>query len=70
MRAFPCRQFAFGRDELKPISGSFETWFDLGLTLVDSLDTFLLLGMDAEYEEVGCREKTFFTLYLQSIILA
>lgn len=39
---------AWGKDELKPISHSSETWFNLGLTLVDSLDTMLLMGLNDE----------------------
>eukprot|EP00037_Helgoeca_nana_P002037 m.31449 g.31449 ORF g.31449 m.31449 type:complete len:627 (+) comp12321_c0_seq1:65-1945(+) len=42
---------AWGKDELKPISHSSETWFNLGLTLIDSLDTMLLMGMTDEYNE-------------------
>lgn len=48
-----CRKHAFGQDELLPLSQTSNTWFDLGLTLLDSLDTLLLLGLDAEYDEVG-----------------
>jgi hypothetical protein len=40
---------AWGKDELKPISHSSETWFNLGLTLIDSLDTMLLMGMTDEW---------------------
>ena len=47
-----CRKHAFGHDELQPLSQTYETWFDLGLTLVDGLDTLLLLGLDSEYDEV------------------
>jgi len=48
-----CRAHAFGQDELMPLSQSYSTWFTLGLTLVDALDTLLLLGLDSEYEAVS-----------------
>ena len=51
-----CRKYAFGYDELLPLSQTSNTWFDLGLTLVDALDTLLLLGLEAEYEEVQSSE--------------
>jgi hypothetical protein len=28
-------------------------WFDLGLTIVDSLDTLLMMGLEEEYHEVS-----------------
>lgn len=34
-----------------PVSQGSEEWLNLGLTLVDSLDTLLLLNMTAEFEE-------------------
>lgn len=39
------RTFAWGHDELKPVSRSFNEWFGLGLTLVDALDTLWILGL-------------------------
>lgn len=39
------RKFAWGHDELKPVSRSFSEWFGLGLTLIDSLDTMWILGL-------------------------
>lgn len=39
------KDYAWGHDELKPISKSFSEWFGLGLTLVDSLDTMWILGL-------------------------
>lgn len=32
-------------------SHSPSSWFHLGLTIVDSLDTLLILGLDEEYQE-------------------
>ena len=40
---------AFGADELAPLSNSSHAWFDLGLTLVDALDTLLVAGLEDEY---------------------
>lgn len=46
-----CREHAWGQDELLPLSKTGSKWFNLGLTLVDALDTLLLLHLDAEFEE-------------------
>ena len=45
------KNHAWGRDELKPVSNGHSTWFDLGLTLVDSLDTMWLMGLKEEFQE-------------------
>ncbi|XP_070286344.1 endoplasmic reticulum mannosyl-oligosaccharide 1,2-alpha-mannosidase isoform X2 [Myotis yumanensis] len=45
------RKFAWGHDELRPVSKSFSEWFGLGLTLVDSLDTMWILGLRKEFGE-------------------
>lgn len=45
------KNHAWGRDELKPISKSFGEWFGLGLTLIDSLDTMWILGLNEEFTE-------------------
>ena len=36
---------AFGYDDLKPLSAKGEDWMGMGVTIVDSLDTFLLMGL-------------------------
>ena len=36
---------AWGQDELRPVSCSGQPWMGLGVTLVDSLDTFILAGL-------------------------
>ncbi|KAJ1816000.1 hypothetical protein LPJ75_002170 [Coemansia sp. RSA 2598] len=42
--------YAFGKDELQPISKSFNNkWGDWAITLVDSLDTLKLMELDEEY---------------------
>ncbi|XP_072344366.1 mannosidase, alpha, class 1B, member 1b [Scyliorhinus torazame] len=45
------KQYAWGHDELKPISKTYSEWFGLGLTLVDALDTMWILGQHEEFEE-------------------
>ncbi|XP_078406448.1 mannosidase, alpha, class 1B, member 1b [Cetorhinus maximus] len=45
------KQYAWGHDELKPISKTYSEWFGLGLTLVDALDTMWILGQHKEFEE-------------------
>jgi mannosyl-oligosaccharide alpha-1,2-mannosidase len=47
------KDYSWGQDELLPVTKKSSTWFNLGLTLVDSLDTMLLMGppVRADYEE-------------------
>ena len=45
------KDFAWGHDELRPISQTYSEWFMLGLTIVDSLDTLWLMNMMDEYKE-------------------
>lgn len=45
------KMYAWGKDELKPISRKSNDWFNLGLTLVDSLDTMWLMGLKEEFDE-------------------
>ncbi|XP_053328483.1 endoplasmic reticulum mannosyl-oligosaccharide 1,2-alpha-mannosidase [Spea bombifrons] len=45
------KDFAWGHDELKPISKSFNEWFGLGLTLIDALDSMWIMGLKDEFEE-------------------
>lgn len=40
------KQFAWGHDHLKPISKGYTEWMNCGLTIIDSLDTLLIMGMD------------------------
>lgn len=39
------KDYAWGHDELKPISKSFGEWFGLGLTLIDALDTMWIMDL-------------------------
>ncbi|XP_044519863.1 endoplasmic reticulum mannosyl-oligosaccharide 1,2-alpha-mannosidase [Gracilinanus agilis] len=52
------KKFAWGHDELKPLTHSFNEWFGLGLTLIDALDTMLILGLKEEFEEAKAWVKT------------
>ncbi|XP_074493233.1 mannosidase, alpha, class 1B, member 1b [Sebastes fasciatus] len=45
------KDFAWGHDELRPLSKSYSEWFGLGLTLIDSLDTMWIMGLKEEFEE-------------------
>ncbi len=44
-------EFAWGKDELKPVSKSHQNWLDIGLTIVDSLDTLWIMGMKEEFQK-------------------
>lgn len=46
-----CRKFAWGHDEVNPSAQTPRDWFRLGLTIVDSIDTLLILKLDEEYAE-------------------
>lgn len=39
------KDFAWGHDELRPLSKSYSEWFGLGLTLIDALDTMWILQL-------------------------
>ena len=45
------KTYAWGKDELMPISKSSNKWFGLGLTLVDSLDTMWIMNLKEEFKE-------------------
>ncbi|KAK7143301.1 hypothetical protein R3I93_014455 [Phoxinus phoxinus] len=45
------KAFAWGHDELKPLSKTHAEWFGLGLTLIDALDTMWILGLKDEFAE-------------------
>lgn len=40
------KTYAWGHDHLKPISKTFEDGFHLGLTIIDSLDTMYIMGLN------------------------
>lgn len=39
------KKFAWGHDHLRPITGGYQEWFSLGLTLIDGLDTAYIMGL-------------------------
>ena len=45
------KAYAWGKDELLPISRDSNEWFNLGLTLVDALDTMWVMGLSEEFGE-------------------
>ena len=45
------KQSAWGLDELHPLTNRGSNWFGLGLTIVDSLDTLWLAGLETEFNE-------------------
>src|SRR5436190_13579086 len=49
------RERAWGKDQIKPISGGFESFplkdHHLGLTIVEALDTLWVMGLDAEFAD-------------------
>lgn len=45
------RTFAWGHDNLKPISQTHHDWFGLGLTIVDALDTMYIMNLRQEFDE-------------------
>lgn len=38
-------EYAWGHDHVKPISRKYQDWFNLGLTIVDSLDTLWIMNL-------------------------
>ncbi|VDM57464.1 unnamed protein product [Angiostrongylus costaricensis] len=42
------RKYAWGHDQLRPISGGYSDWFDTGLTIVDALDTAIIMNLKEE----------------------
>ena len=49
------REHAWGKDQIKPISGGFESFplkdHHLGLSLVEALDTLWIMGLDEEFRD-------------------
>jgi mannosyl-oligosaccharide alpha-1,2-mannosidase len=41
------RTYAWGYDELLPLSKVASSWFGLGLTIIDSIDTLYIMNMTA-----------------------
>ncbi|KAK3586722.1 hypothetical protein CHS0354_017519 [Potamilus streckersoni] len=45
------RQYAWGHDEFHPISKTHSEWFGVGLTIIDSLDTIVIMGLKEEFAD-------------------
>uniref|UniRef100_A0A914N214 alpha-1,2-Mannosidase n=1 Tax=Meloidogyne incognita TaxID=6306 RepID=A0A914N214_MELIC len=45
------KQYAWGHDLLKPVTRTYQEWIECGLTIVDSLDTLLIMGLNDEFNE-------------------
>ena len=49
------REHAWGKDQIKPISGGFESFplkdHHLGLTIIEALDTLWIMGLDDEFRD-------------------
>ena len=49
------REHAWGKDQIKPLSGGFESFplknHHLGLSLIEALDTLWIMGLDEEFRE-------------------
>lgn len=45
------RLHAWGADHLRPLTKTKQNWFSVGLTILDSIDTLILMGMKNEYED-------------------
>lgn len=45
------KKYAWGKDELLPVSMSSSNWLRLGLTIVESLDTLLVMGLREDFRE-------------------
>lgn len=39
------KKYAWGHDELKPITQTWQEWMGVGLTIVDSIDTMYIMGL-------------------------
>ena len=51
------KDYAWGHDHLKPISKTYNDWFHLGLTIIDSLDTLYIMGLkkgNHYYSNISC----------------
>ena len=48
------KKYAWGKDELRPLSKTHNEWFGVGLTIIDSLDTMYIMGLkDGEYSLIS-----------------
>eukprot|EP00466_Bigelowiella_natans_P011043 jgi/Bigna1/143829/aug1.81_g18537 len=50
-KQFSNEKYAWGHDDVKPLSKSYEDNYGMALTMIDSLDTLILLGFEQEFNE-------------------
>lgn len=63
------KAFAWGHDELKPVSKTHREWFGLGLTLIDALDTMWILGLKEGKTMAGTLRQLVMSFLLNNSIL-
>lgn len=56
------KKYAWGHDNLKPMSESSYDWFGLGLTIIDSLDTMYIMGLEDGKINYSCINLKFFII--------
>ncbi|CAF1229857.1 unnamed protein product [Adineta steineri] len=61
------RTYAWGYDELEPISKTPSVWFGLGCTIVDAIDTLYIMNMTEEYNQAREWIKTSFNVDSTSV---
>jgi mannosyl-oligosaccharide alpha-1,2-mannosidase len=40
------KKYAWGHDEFHPVSKKHSEWFGVGLTIVDNIDTTIIMGLE------------------------
>lgn len=45
------KEHAWGKDELRPLSKQSTSWFNLGLTIIDSLDTIYIMDLREQFSD-------------------
>eukprot|EP01101_Sappina_pedata_P007691 TRINITY_DN4112_c0_g1_i1.p1 TRINITY_DN4112_c0_g1~~TRINITY_DN4112_c0_g1_i1.p1 ORF type:complete len:657 (+),score=259.98 TRINITY_DN4112_c0_g1_i1:2-1972(+) len=44
-------KFAFGKDEVKPVSQTATNWLNMGAMILDSIDLFYITGLERQYKQ-------------------
>ncbi|XP_065576067.1 endoplasmic reticulum mannosyl-oligosaccharide 1,2-alpha-mannosidase-like isoform X1 [Artemia franciscana] len=55
-------EYAWGHDHLKPVSRTYNDWFTLKLTMIDSLDTIYIMGLNEEFDKAKAHLQSEFRL--------
>lgn len=56
------KKHAWGKDELRPLSKTSTSWFNLGLTIIDSLDTIYIMNLSEQFKEARDWVENFLNL--------